>query len=96
MTDSPIGVGIIGASLKGWAATAHVPALKLLPGFRLMAVSTSNLVSATAAQAFGAPHAFDNAHDLVNCPAVVLVVVAVKVPHHQQLVTAALAAGRMV
>ncbi len=97
MTNQPIGVGIIGASLQGWAATAHIPALKLLPGFRLAAVSTSSLASATAAaQAFGAPHAFDNAQDLVDCPAVALVVVAVKVPHHQQLVAAALAAGKTV
>lgn len=97
MTDQPIGVGIIGASLKGWAATAHVPALKLLPGFRLVAVSTSHLATATAAaEAFGAPHAFDNAQDLVDCPEVALVVVAVKVPHHQQLVNTALAAGKLV
>jgi predicted dehydrogenase len=97
MTNQPIGVGIIGANQTGWAATAHIPALRLLPDFTLVAVSTSNQASAqAAAEAFGAAYAFDNEHDLVNCPEVALVVVSVKVPYHRQLVTAALAAGKMV
>ncbi|MBW3129412.1 Gfo/Idh/MocA family protein [Hymenobacter profundi] len=97
MTKKPIGVGIIGASKTSWAAVAHIPALRLIPDFKLVAVSTSNQASAqAAADAFGAAYAFDNAHDLANCPEVDLVVVSVKVPTHRQLVTAALTAGKMV
>jgi predicted dehydrogenase len=65
--------------------------------FKLVAVSTSNQASAqAAADAFGATYAFDNEHDLANCPEVNLVIIAVKVPYHRQLVTAALTAGKMV
>jgi predicted dehydrogenase len=97
MNNKTIGVGIIGANQTEWAATAHIPALRLLPDFKLVAVSTTNLASAqAAADAFGATYAFDNEHDLTNCPEVDLVVVSVKVPYHRQLVTAALAAGKMV
>jgi len=42
MTGTPIRVGIIGAPPeRGWAATAHLPALKLLPQFRVTTVSHS-------------------------------------------------------
>lgn len=93
-----IGVGIIGASAdRGWAALAHVPALKSLPDFEITALSTTRRESAEAAAAqFGVPHAFDNHHDLVAHPSVDLVAVTVKVPAHLELVTAAINAGKMV
>lgn len=93
-----IGVGIIGASEGSWAVNSHLPALKLLPQkFKVVAISTSHLESAQAtAQNFGIPHAFDNEKELVDHPEVDLVVIAVKVPTHFKLVSAAIAAGKMV
>ena len=97
MKDNKIGVGIIGANITSWAATAHIPALKLIPEFELVAVSTTKMSSAQeAADQFGAKYAFDNEFDLVNHPEVDFVVVAVKVPYHFQLVKAAIDAGKMV
>lgn len=90
-----IGVGIIGASPlnPGWGVIALIPALQKLPQYELRAVSTSNSVSA-AANAFEVA-AFDNHTDLIAHPGVDLVVVAVKVSHHHELVTAALDAGKI-
>lgn len=95
---SKIGVGVIGASPAnpGWAVAAHIPAIAALPDFELKAVSTSRRETAeVAAQAFGVP-AFDNAEALIAHPDVDLLVVAVKVPYHRQLILPALEAGKMV
>lgn len=98
MVMKKIGVGIIGASPdRGWARTAHVPALAALPQYALRAVATTRRETAdAAARAFGAPLAFDRHEDLVAHPEVELVTVAVKVPHHRELVLAALSAGKHV
>lgn len=89
-------VGIIGASPeRGWALRAHVPALKALADFELVAVGTSREDSARqAADVFGVPHAFTNAAELAQHPDVDLVVVTVKVSGHAELVRAAIAAGK--
>src|SRR5204863_112665 len=68
-----IGVGIIGANPdRGWAAQAHIPALRsLADDFEITALSTSRRESADAAsKLFGVPTAFDNHQDLVSNPAV--------------------------
>jgi len=94
-----IRVGIIGANPdRGWAAQAHIPALKALPDdFEITALSTSRRESAEAAgKLFGVPLAFDNHQDLVNSGAVDVVAVTVKVPYHLELATAALDAGKAV
>jgi predicted dehydrogenase len=94
-----IGVGIIGANPdRGWAAQAHIPALRSLAhDFEITALSTSRRESADAAsKRFGVPVAVDNHQDLVNSPAVDVVAVTVKVPDHLELVTAALGAGKAV
>src|SRR5438552_6469844 len=94
-----IRVGIIGANPdRGWAAQAHIPALmSLSDDFEIAALSTSRRESADAAgKRFGVPLAFDNHRDLVNSGAVDVVVVAVKVPYHFELATAALGAGKAV
>jgi predicted dehydrogenase len=94
-----IRVGIIGANPdRGWAAEAHLPALKSLSDdFEITALSTSRRESADAAsKLFGVPAAFDNHQDLVNHPAVDVVAVTVKVPYHLELATAALDAGKAV
>lgn len=99
MTDKPIRVGFIGLNPGiHWAATAHIPALKALPNeFVVAGVANTSLASArNAAHAFDLPHAFENAQALVNSPDIDLVVVTVKVPHHRELVTAALNAGKHV
>lgn len=99
MTDKPIRVGFVGLNPGiHWAATAHIPALKALPNdFVVTGVANTSLASArNAADAFGLPHAFENAQALVNSPDIDLVVVTVKVPHHRELVTAALNAGKHV
>src|SRR5256714_11622009 len=92
-----IRVGIIGANPdRGWAAQAHIPALRSLPDdFEIMALSTSRRESAEAAsKQFGVPLAFDNHEDLVNSAEVDVVAITVKVPHHFELATAALTAGK--
>src|SRR6184192_698798 len=94
-----IRVGIIGADPdRGWAKQAHIPALKSLSDdFEITALSTTRRESADAAsKLFGVPVAFDNHQDLVNNPAVDVVVVTVKVPFHLELATAALGAGKAV
>src|SRR5438105_4062846 len=94
-----IRVGIIGANPdRGWAAQAHIPALRsLADDFEITALSTSRRQSADAAsKLFGVRSAFDNHQDLVSNPAVDVVAVTVKVPHHLELATAALGAGKAV
>lgn len=92
-----IGVGIVGGSVGGWAALGHVPALRALPGYELRAVSTSRRESAeAAAKEFGAAAAYGHHTDLIADPGVDLVVVAVRLAHHKEIISAALAAGKMV
>src|SRR3954451_13207246 len=94
-----IRVGIIGANPeRGWAAQAHIPALRsLADDFEITALSPTRRASADAAsKLFGVPAAFDNHQDLVNNPAVDVVAVTVKVPCHLELATAALEAGKAV
>jgi predicted dehydrogenase len=99
MSSKRIRVGIIGASPdRGWAAQAHIPALQsLADDFQITALSTSRHESAVAAgQLFGVPLAFDNHQDLVRSDEVDVVAITVKVPHHFELATAALEAGKAV
>src|SRR5438034_10245330 len=94
-----IRVGIIGANPdRGWAAQAHIPALKSLSDdFEITALSTSRRESADAAsKRFGVPLAFDNTQDLVNSADVDVVAITVKVPHHFALASAALDASKAV
>src|SRR5881398_2289679 len=94
-----IRVGIIGANPdRGWAAQAHIPALKSLSDdFEITALSTSRRDSADAAgKLFGVPVAFDNHQDLVSRADVDVVAITVKVPHHFELATAALNGGKAV
>lgn len=99
MSGKQIRVGIIGLNPGiHWAATAHVPALAALSAdYQITGVANTSLASAErAADTFSLPHAFENAQALVDSPEVDLVVVTVKVPHHRELVTAALNAGKHV
>ncbi|MCA4993560.1 Gfo/Idh/MocA family oxidoreductase [Tsukamurella tyrosinosolvens] len=89
-------VGIIGAnSERSWAAMTHVPALKSLPGlYSLDAVATSRPESAAASkEAFGASYAFSSGFELIQSD-VDLVVIAVRVPYHLELIEAAIESGK--
>ncbi|WP_157221093.1 Gfo/Idh/MocA family protein [Flavisphingomonas formosensis] len=97
MADRPIRVGIVGVNPLGhWAALAHLPALRRAPAdFEVVGVANTSLASARkAADAFGIPHAFSDPQALIDSPEIDLVVITVKVPHHHELVTKALRAGK--
>lgn len=91
----PLGVGSVGLSASaGWAARAHVPAIEAVEGLELRALSASSAASGRAAsERFGVPAAA-SAGELAERDDVDLVVVAVKVPQHRELVLAALEAGK--
>jgi predicted dehydrogenase len=90
----PVGVGIVGLSAAGgWAAGAHLPALSAVDGMELTALATSSPASATVSgAAFGVP-GYASVEQLAEDGNVDLVVVAVKVPRHRELVLPALHAG---
>ena len=94
-----IRVGIVGATVtqggSGWGANAHVPALKALPDYELVAVCTSRDETAKAsAEAFGAPQWFSSMDAMVASPDIDFVVVCVRVPGHYELVMKSLNAGK--
>ena len=95
---STLGVGIIGVNPAwGWAATAHIPALRALPNYEIRGLSSRSAESARAAgEAFGIKAVFPDHEQLVIQPDIDVVAVTVKVPHHRELVTAALVAGKAV
>jgi predicted dehydrogenase len=98
MPESTLGVGIIGVSpVRGWAATAHIPALRALPNYEIRALGAHSAESARAAgEMFGVSAVFSDHEQLVTQDDVDVVAVTVKVPHHRELVSAALAAGKAV
>src|SRR5438445_641203 len=98
MPESTLGVGIIGVSPdRGWAATAHIPALRALANYEIRALSAHRAESARAAgEAFGVSAVFSDPEQLVTQPHIDVVAVTVRVPHHQELVSAALAADKAV
>jgi len=93
-----LGVGIIGVSpVRGWAATAHIPALRALPNYEIRALSAHNAESARAAgDMFGVSAVFSDHEQLMIQPDIDVVAVTVKAPRHRELVSAALAAGKAV
>src|SRR6267378_5837509 len=95
---STLGVGIVGVSpVRGWAATAHIPALRALPNYEIRGLSAHNAETARkAGEVFGVSAVFSDHEQLVAQPDIDLVAVTVKVPHHRELVSAALAAGKAV
>jgi predicted dehydrogenase len=97
-STATIGVGIIGLSAsRGWAAQAHLPALAAVSGYEVRALSASSPASAKAAgERYGIPLAVGSAEELARLDEVDLVVVAVKVPHHRELILPAIEAGKMV
>ena len=98
MHESTLGVGIIGVSpARGWAATAHIPALRALPNYEIRGLSAHSAESARAAgEMFGVFAVFSDHEQLVARRDIDVVAVTVKVPRHRELVSAALAAGKAV
>ena len=98
MTAARIRVGIVGTTpLRGWAKTAHIPALCALDEYEITAVAASREESARdIAAELGIGHALTDPRRLAALPDVDLVVVTVKVPAHDELVRAALDAGKHV
>jgi predicted dehydrogenase len=98
MPESILGVGIIGVSVqRGWAATAHIPALRALPNYEIRALSAHSAESARAAgEAFAVGAVFSDHEEMVAQPDIDVVAVTVKAPHHRELVSAALVAGKAV
>src|SRR5437879_376807 len=96
--ESTLGVGIIGVSpVRGWAATAHIPALRALPSYEIRALSGHSAESARAAgEVFRVRAVFSDHKQLVRQPDIDVVAVTVKVPHHRETVSAALVAGKAV
>ena len=98
-SDAPIRVGIIGASADpwAWASTAHVPALKALPEYQLLAVASRNQANADAdAAAHGIPRAYGDYAEMVNQPDIDMICVSTSSVHHHALVMPAIAAGKHV
>jgi predicted dehydrogenase len=93
----PIRVGLIGASTTGWGRLAHLPAIATIPGLEVTAVSTTRLESAqqTAAE-FGIGEAYDDPDQLITSDSVDLVIVAVRVEHHLELLRKVAEAGKPV
>ena len=98
VTDQAFRVGIVGANAtRAWAHDAHLPALRRLPQFRIVAVSARTQDLAEEARVtFGAERAFGDSLALVCDPEIDIVAVTVKVPEHRAIVLAALAAGKHV
>src|SRR2546429_6831140 len=98
MPESTLGVGIVGVSrVRGWAATAHIPALRALPNYEIRALSGHSAESARAAgEVFGVSAVFSDPKQMVSQADIDVVAVTVKVPHHREVVSAALDAGKAV
>jgi predicted dehydrogenase len=99
MAERRFRVGIVGLQPgRSWAARAHVPALRCLPDdFEIVGVANTSKASAEeAVAATGLRRAFADVAELVASPDVDIVAVTVKVPHHREIVTAALGAGKHV
>jgi predicted dehydrogenase len=96
--EAKLGVGIIGVSaVRGWAATAHIPALRALQNYEIRALGAHSAEAAHAAgEAFGVSAVFSDHEQLVTQPDIDVVAVTVKAPRHRELVSAALAAGKAV
>jgi predicted dehydrogenase len=96
MAEAKLRVGIIGANVRyGWGSSAHIPALRVIPGFEITAVCTSRQQTADeTAKHFGIPLAFADVDELVRSPEVDLVSICVRVPFHYRMGMAALNSGK--
>ena len=91
--QNTIRVGLVGVG--NWAQYGHIPALNLLPEYKIVAVSSRNLERAhEVARIFDIPHAYGEAQQLVSDTEVDLVVVLPPAPEHAAIAKAAILAGK--
>ena len=96
MAESALGVGIIGVSpVRGWAATAHIPALRALPNYEIRALSAHSSESARAAgEVFGVSALFSDHEKLITQSDIDVVAVTLRVgPLRAPLMPPALGPG---
>src|SRR5437764_8443743 len=96
--SSKIRVGIVGASAsRGFASIAHIPALRALPQFEIVAVCTARQQSAeAAARHYGVPLAFSDPQQQAQPRDVDLVTRSVNVADRYRPVMVAIEAGKHV
>ena len=88
-----IRVGLVGVG--NWAEYGHIPALKLLPDYAIVAVySRSRDKAETLAARHGIRYAVDTLQALVEHPEVDLVIVLTPAPQHEEAIRAAIGAGK--
>lgn len=97
MADKILHIGIVGLQPgRSWAAIAHLPGLHAQKDkFEVVGVANRSYESSvTAAESYNIPNAYHNVDELVNASEVDIVAVTVRVPHHKDVVTRALNAGK--
>jgi predicted dehydrogenase len=93
VSKTRVRVGLVGVG--NWARYGHIPALRLLPEYEIVAVSSRQRTTADEiAKAFDIGYAFDSVAQLVTHPEVDLVVVLPPAPQHAAVVRAAIEAGK--
>jgi predicted dehydrogenase len=91
--QSKIRVGLVGVG--NWARYGHIPALKLLPEYEIVAVSSRSLEKAREiGRTFDIPHTYGDIQQLVSDAEVDLVAVLPPSPEHAGVVKAAILAGK--
>ncbi|RYJ44229.1 Gfo/Idh/MocA family protein [Flavobacterium beibuense] len=93
-----IKVGIVGANPeRGWASMAHIPALSALPGYEITALSSRNSGNAQLLkETYPVRHVYGSTLELSESNDVDMVLVAVRVPMHYNIVREVIAAGKTV
>jgi predicted dehydrogenase len=91
--EGKIRTGIVGVG--NWGRYGHLPVLRLLPDFEIVAVASRRPEYAEEiARKFSNPHAFTDADELITHPEVDLVIVLPPAPLHAAIVRAAIAADK--
>ena len=94
-----IRLGILGASANpfAWASAAHIPALKSLPEYEIVAVASRTQENADAAAAkHGIPRAYGDYHEMIRQPDIDMIIVSTSSEHHHRFVMPAIEAGKHV
>ena len=93
LKQKPIRVGLVGVG--NWATYGHIPALRLLPEYEIVAVCSRSIEKATAlAKQFDIERAFSRLEDMVKLADLDLVAVLSPAPEHSRIVRAVIAAGK--
>lgn len=93
LSSQKIRVGIVGVG--NWAKYGHIPALRLLPEYEIVALTSRNASRASEiAATFQIPYAFSDMQEMVRYPEVDLVLALSPAPQHAAIVKAAIAAGK--